>query len=362
MPTKTKITQVDILVIGAGQSGLTLGYYLKKANKSFFIVDAHKKIGESWKKRYDSLRLFTPTAYCSLPGLRFTHTTTYPNKDHIAKYLEQYAQTHALPIQLDTPITQLKKPTHLFESRAHNEVIQSKIVVVATGPFQKPIIPFTQRLRDVFQIHSSEYKNSRQLPKGSVLVVGGGNSGAQIAVELSVTHDVTLATRSPLLFFSKQILGKDFVWWLDKLRLLHQPLDSWVGRKIIEKKNIIIGRQLKELLKQRVIKHKPHVTGLTNEQVVFANNTKGQYSTIIWATGFQPDYHWISIPYAIGKDGHPIHQKGNSHVRGLYFLGMDKQSRVSSGVFPGAAKDAEDIVHHLNAVLRGHIAPTSLKT
>lgn len=176
------------IVIGAGQAGLALGYYLKKLNQHFLILDRAKEIGSTWSSRYDSLILFTPKQYSSLPGLKITGSShEYPTKDEIANYLITYCETFQLPVQPNAEVTCIRKENNYFVIETNNGKYVAENVVIATGPFHKPRIPkFAESLStNVFQLHSSEYKNPAKLKEGNVLIVGGGSSGGQIAVELS---------------------------------------------------------------------------------------------------------------------------------------------------------------------------------
>jgi putative flavoprotein involved in K+ transport len=205
----------DVLVIGAGQAGLAMGYYLKQAKLSFLILDKGSAIGESWKKRYDSLTLFTPRSYSSLPGLSLKgEEKMYPTKDEITDYLSLYANTFLLPVQLNTYITLLDKDDNCFTLSTNQGEFQSRNVIIATGPFQQPYIPdFSQYLSDkVLQLHSSEYKNCNQMIEGTTLVVGGGNSGSQIAVELSHSKEVYLSVGHQLTFLPQDIGNKSIFW------------------------------------------------------------------------------------------------------------------------------------------------------
>ncbi|MDR6120421.1 cation diffusion facilitator CzcD-associated flavoprotein CzcO [Bacillus sp. SLBN-46] len=186
----------DVVVIGAGQAGLSIGYYLKHSSLSFIIVDNNKSEGDVWRNRYDSLVLFTPRSYSALPGLALEgNPAGFPTKDEIAEYLERYAKAFDLPIQFSCHVQRVQKENDTFIISTTDSIIKTKKIVIATGPFHTPIIPsFAQELpQQVVQLHSSEYKNPAQLKDGPVLVVGGGNSGSQIAVELSNHYDTYLS-------------------------------------------------------------------------------------------------------------------------------------------------------------------------
>ena len=223
----------DVIIIGAGQAGLSMGYYLKQTNLSFLILDKGARIGEVWKNRYDSLKLFTPRAYSSLPGLALDGIQNdYPIKDDIANYLSTYANTFKLPVKLKVVVQGIHKTESGFRITTDQEDFTAKNVVIATGAFQKPHFPkFSIRLSDdILQLHSSEYKNSKQLRDGPVLVVGGGNSGSQIAVELSKERKTYLSVSHKIKFVPQDIMNKSIFWWLDKLGVYRANVNSKMGQ------------------------------------------------------------------------------------------------------------------------------------
>jgi putative flavoprotein involved in K+ transport len=227
------LTMYDVIIIGAGQAGLSMGYYLKKTNLSFLIFDKGAMIGEVWKKRYDSLKLFTPHKYSSLPGLALEGIQNdYPTKDDIAHYLSTYANTFRLPVKLKVAVQGIHKTESGFKISTDQEDFTAKNVVIATGAFQKPHLQeFRGRLSDgVLQLHSSEYKNSKQLRDGTVLVVGGGNSGSQIAVELSKERKTYLSVSHKMKFVPQDIMNKSIFWWLDKLGVYRANVNSKMGQ------------------------------------------------------------------------------------------------------------------------------------
>jgi putative flavoprotein involved in K+ transport len=203
---------LDTLIIGAGQAGLALGYHLKKTPLRFQLVEGHRRIGDSWRKRYESLVLFTPRAYSALPGLKVPGDPEgYPTKDELADYLESYASHFELPVLVDTSIQRLERTEESFRATTGTgETIDARAVVLATGAFQTPAVPpiARQLARDVVLISPESYTSPAQIPTGPVLVVGDGASGRQIARELAATHRVYLATGRPRRVSPKRLLGK----------------------------------------------------------------------------------------------------------------------------------------------------------
>lgn len=344
---------LDAIIVGAGQAGLAIGYYLKQERYNFLLLDAGNRIGDSWRKRYDSLQLFTPRSYSSLPGMALIgEENGFPYKDEIANYLEKYAQHFQFPVQLQTEVLKIRKQQDIFELHTPTEILQSKNVIIASGGFQKPFIPlFSQRLSsNVFQIHSSQYKSPLQIPKEKVLVVGGGNSGMQIAVELAKTHEVTMSISHPLTFLPLHFFRKSIFNWLEKMGLLYAEINTKRGRWFQKKKDPIFGFEGKELIRNGAIKLQEKVISASENKIMFQNGDTYSAQSIIWSTGFIQDYTWIEIEKAVDEDGFPNHTKGISPVRGLYYIGLPWQSQRGSALICGVGKDAAYLISEIKKI------------
>src|SRR4051794_9559373 len=224
----------DVVVIGAGQAGLTMGYELAQQGRQFLIVEAADSVGPAWRTRWDSLTLFTPRRYDSLPGLEFPGDPDgYPGRDEVIAYLESYAETHDLPVELGTEVRSVKRENAGFRLDLQDgAAVVADQVVVATGPFQIPRIPALAADLDpaVFQTHSVGYRNPAELPEGAVLVVGGGNTGFQIAAELAADRETHLSVGSRQMPLPQRIGGRDLFLWLGKLRVLEKSIDTKLRR------------------------------------------------------------------------------------------------------------------------------------
>ncbi|WP_260508253.1 NAD(P)/FAD-dependent oxidoreductase [Cytobacillus firmus] len=340
----------DVLVIGAGQAGLSAGYFLRKWNLSFLILDQVNEIGESWRNRYDSLKLFTPRFFSSLPGLSLSGDPNgYPTKDVISDYLLKYAKEFSLPVELRTEVAKLEKEGDCYVLSTSQGEYRSKQVVVATGPFQKPNIPeFSKSLSDeVLQLHSSEYESPDQLQSGTTVVVGGGNSGAQIAAELADHRDVYISVGHKPKFLPQDLGGKSIFWWFDKLGLLNANVNSQVGQMIRNKPDPIFGYDLKVKLKNGGIQQKPKAVSADNHNLIFEDQSTVKVRNLIWSTGFKSDFSWIKIPVIFNEKGMPIHKRGVADSQGLYFLGLPWQYRRGSALLQGVGVDAEYLVHEM---------------
>ncbi len=244
---------VEVAVIGAGQAGLAMGYFLRRQGRRFVILERADSIGSAWRERWESLTLFTPRRYSALPGLPFPGDPDgYPTRDEVIAYLERYAETFELPIELNSEVKKLEQGDDgRFRLEVDGRTIAADQVVVATGPFQTPYVPkLAEKLADdVFQTHAVGYRRPDDVPEGTVLVVGGGNTGFQIAKELSATHKVVLSVGSRQKPLPQRVLGRDLFWWLTKTRILDKTVESRLGRKL-STRDTLIGSSPRQLKKR----------------------------------------------------------------------------------------------------------------
>jgi putative flavoprotein involved in K+ transport len=342
----------EIVVIGAGQAGLAMGYFLQQQKrKTFVLIDANKRVGESWRNRYNSLVLFTPKKYSELPGLTFPgNPNSFPTKDETADYLENYANHFSLPIHFDTKVLSLEKKNKRFIiSTSQGTYVASK-VVVATGPFQKSLFPTiaNELSPTILQLHSSDYRNPAQLKEGNVLVVGGGNSGAQIAFELAAYKQTFLSISYPISFMPLQLWGKSIFWYFEKLGMIKADVHSKKGRWLQQQKEKVYGLELKKRLEKGEVIQKPRLVSAFNGDPKFADETSLTIQNIIWATGFQMDFNWIHIDGVVNNQGQPIHRKGISPIENLFFLGLPWLSCRGSSLVGWVGLDAERVASYLH--------------
>lgn len=338
------------VIIGAGQAGLAMGYYMKKLNQSFILLDKNQDIGEEWRNRYDSLVLFTPRMYSSLPGLPLKGDPhEFPTKNEIAQYLKQYAISFQLPIQLQTQVTHVWKEHNCFHVQTNDQVFEAENVVIASGPFQKPRIPaFAKNLSpDLLQLHSSQYKNPADLVEGNVLIVGGGNSGAQIAVELFNERKTYLSVSQKVKFLPMKIGNKSIFWWFNKSGILKASRHSWIAKKIQADGDPIFDCELKDALASGAVIQKARAIDGEGTIIRFSDQTMLDVHNIIWSTGFVSDYSWLKVKGALNYEGLPIHQRGITQIDGLYFLGLPWQYRRGSALLQGVGEDAKYIAEHI---------------
>lgn len=350
-------TPLDVVVVGAGQAGLATGWHLRRMGARFAILERAPEVGHSWRTRWDSLRLFTPARYNGLPGLPFPGDPDhYPGKDEVADYLRGYASEFDLPVRTGMPASRLARAGDRFVVETPAETLEAAQVVVATGPFQVPSVPALSAdlSGDVVQLHSSEYRNDSQLPDGPVLVVGGGNSGLQIALELAATRPVTLAMGEKVPMLPQTVLGKDVFWWLTRAGLITRSADSRLGRRMRAKGELVIGTRVADLA-ARGVDLCGRVTSAAGRHVGTADGRELTPSSVVWATGFRSDWSWVDVPGAV-VDGQVSHARGVTPVPGLCFLGLPWQHSRGSALLGFVGDDAEFVAEHLRSRNRVTVA------
>ena len=343
-PSPRRVERYDTVVVGGGQAGLAVGYELAARNLDFVILDAERRVGDVWRRRWDSLRLFTPAAFSGLPGMPFPAPPAHlPDKDEVAAYLERYAERFDLPVRHDTRVDTLAWDGERYAVHAAGTRFEAANVVVATGPFQRPRIPaLAERLApEIHQLHSSRYRSPFDLPDGPVLVVGAGNSGAQIALELSRFRKVWLAGRDTG-HLPRRLLGRDLFDWL--WPVMHRATaDTRLGRRLRARAfggaDALIGIPERTLAGAGVVRK----GRLDDERggIPVCGDEVLQPRVVIWSTGFRPDYGWIELP-VLDERGHPRHRRGvASDAPGLFFVGLRFQHRMTSSLLGGVGADAE---------------------
>jgi len=339
----------EVAVIGGGQAGLAMGYFLARGGRHFTILEASDSIGAAWRSRWDSLVLFTPRRYDALPGTPFPgDPDRYPGREEVIDYLENYASTFELPVQLNSAVQSLVPADGAFILNLGSRRVEAEQVVVATGPFQTPNVPaFAAGLGAyVFQVHSTGYRRPSDVPEGTVVVVGGGNTGFQIAKELSSTHAVHLAIGSRQTPLPQRLLGRDLFWWLTKTGLIKKPVDSRIGRRARDR-DTLIGSSTRDV-KRHGVEVKPRVVDASGGAVKFEDGSELEVDAVIWATGYRSEYGWIDVP-VLDQTGRVLHRHGVTDYPGLYFLGLTWQHTRGSALLGWVKDDAEFISERIAA-------------
>jgi len=346
-------SEVEVIVVGGGQSGLVAGYYLKQAGIPFVILDAGSRPGEAWRSRWDSLELFTIAQYCELPGLRFPgRRGHFPTKDEMADYLDAYVRAYELPVLHNTRVTSLDREGAGYRLESTAGTFAARQVIVATGAYRVPFVPpLAQGLGDgVYQVHTGAYRNPAEVPGRTVVVVGAANSGAQIAQELAAGHRVVLSQGSPLPHFGRHFLGKGLHWWGDKLGLIAKPLEG--ERDRLHKKTILVGSSLEKIARKYGIELVGRTVAAGDRSLTFEDGRTVETDAVLWATGFRYDYGWINVP-VFDEKGFPKHYRGVTDAPGLTFLGMQCQYSYGSGLVWWVKIDAAYLVEQAAALRAG---------
>ncbi len=351
----SRAERVETVIIGGGQAGLSTGYHLAKKGRPFVILDANERVGDSWRKRWDSLRLFTPARLSGLNGMRFpAPPLSFPTKDEVGDYLESYAAKFGLPVRTGVRVESLTRPADRYVVSAGSSRFEADNVVVAAGSYHIPKVPdYARELdRGIVQLHSSEYKGPSQLKAGPVLIVGVGNSGAEIAYEVARTRTTYLSGKpSAEIPFKHGKRTARFVFPViffmgHHVLTMRTPLGRKVGPKLTSKASPLIRVKVKDLAAAGV-EQVGRTAGVEDGRPVLEDGRALDVANIIWCTGFREEFPWIDLPI-FGSNGRPVHERGVvSGEPGLYFVGMAFQFSVSSDVLPGVGRDAEYVAKHI---------------
>jgi putative flavoprotein involved in K+ transport len=352
-----------VAVVGAGQAGLSVGYHLKRKGIDHVILEGAPRIGNVWRHRWDSLRLFTPAKFDSLDGYRFpAHKDSFPTKDEMADYLEAYAAKFDLPVRVNEPVQRLHKANGRFRLETASGVYEADRVVVAAASYQKPRLPaFASDLdTEVFQMHSHEYRNPAQLPDGPVLLVGAGNSGAEIAMDLVKTHQVYLAGRDVghIPFDIAGFMGRKLLVRLVIRGMFHRLLTmrTPMGRKFRSKMHghgMPLIRTRPGQLERAGVRRIGKITAIRDGKAVSDDGKTVPFRSVIWCTGFHSGFDWIDLP-VLDDHGDPRQRFGKAtDMDGLYFAGLHFQYAVSSTMVAGVGRDAKRVAGWIAAARKG---------
>ena len=340
----------EVVIVGGGQAGLALGYFLGQQGRRFTILEAADEPAAAWRKRWESLKLFTPARYDALPGLAFpADPDRYPGRDEVAAYLTDYARHFDLPVELDSRVRAIRKIDTTYLVELDDRTYEADQVVVATGPFQEPLVPaIAERLdSDVVQLHSSAYRTPESIREGPVLVVGGGNTGFQIAEELSASREVHLSIGSRQTPLPQRILGRDLFWYLEASGLIRKTTASRIGRRMAGR-DTLIGSRPGTLRRRYGVRLHGRAVDAAGSTVRFSDGTELDVRSVIWATGFVVDHSWIDVP-VFDATGRVVHQRGVTESGGLYFVGLTWQHTRGSALLGWVKDDAQYIAQEISA-------------
>jgi putative flavoprotein involved in K+ transport len=350
--------RVGTVIIGGGQAGLAVGYHLAQRGLPFLILEAGERIGDAWRKRWDSLRLFTPARFNGLPGMPFPGTRhSFPGKDEVADYLEAYAARFELPVRTATQVHRLSRKDG-FEIAAGDQRWQADNVVVAMATDQVPWIPpFAGELDPgIVQLNAGNYRNPGQLEAGPTLVVGAGNSGAEIALDVAPLHQTWLSGRHPghIPFRIERRAGRVLVPFVigfafHRVVTVRTPIGRKVRPKLLSRGKSLIRTKPKDLAAAGV-ERVPRVAGVKEGLPMLEDGRVLEVSNVVWCTGFRPDFSWIDLDIFGASENpiEPVHERGViASEPGLYFVGLFFLYAGSSELLRGVGRDAEHVVNHI---------------
>ncbi len=355
----TQAETFETVIIGGGQAGLVTGYHLARQGRSFVILDANERIGDPWRQRWDSLKLYSPAKYDGLPGMRFpAPRASFPAAHDMGDYLEAYATHFELPVRSETTVEILGRDDERYVISAGAQTFEADNVVVATGVMQKPFVPkFAPELDPrICQLHSNDYRNLSQLREGSVLVVGASHSGADIAYEAATEHETILSgpdtgqipasveTRRGRAGFRVMLFVGSHILTMDT------PLGRKMRPHIRHGGAPLLRYRKKDLLAAGVDRVLARTVGVRDGLPVLEDGRVVDVQNVIWCTGFQRDFSWIEVPFEVDKDGYPVQYRGVvASAPGLYFVGLLFLHSFASMLIAGTGRDAGRVANHIAA-------------
>jgi putative flavoprotein involved in K+ transport len=347
---------VETVIVGAGQAGLSVGHHLAKRGHPFVILDANERVGDNWRRHWDSLRLYSPARLDGLPGMPFPLPAwSFPTKDQTADYLERYAERFELPVRCGSPVRRVARNGRGYVVDCAGGPIAADNVVVATGTFGRPYSPACAEELDprIVQLHSSEYKNPSQLRDGPVLVVGAAHSGADVAMDCAATHRTILCGRDtgqvPIDIESRRgrAVWRALSFLARRVLTTRTPIGRRMRPEIRGHGGPLLRYKRADLEAAGVERTTARAAGTRDGRPLLDDGTVLDVANVVWCTGFKQDFGWIELP-VVGDDGWPREERGVvPSAPGLYFTGLAFQYAFSSMLLLGAGRDAEHVANHI---------------
>jgi putative flavoprotein involved in K+ transport len=353
----------EVIVIGGGQAGLSVGYHLQHQGVPFVILDARARVGDAWRERWDSLRLFTPRRYNALDGMRFPGVANdFPTKDEMADYLESYATRFGLPVRTGARVDRLSREGDRYLLKVGDRRLEARHVVIAMSSYQRRKTPaFAAELNpSITQLHSVDYRRSSQLPLGDVLIVGAGNSGAEIAIDLARdgrrvwisgrdVGQIPFPVQSSMV--RRLLLPILFRIVFHRILTLDTPIGRKVRPRLINRGMPLIRTRGRDLAAAGVARA-PRMEGVRDGFPLLADGTVRRVSGVVWCTGFDMGQSWIDLP-VFDRHGEPIQKRGVVPGEpGLYFVGPHFLYSASSTMIHGIGRDAQYVAKRIAGIRR----------
>ena len=352
----------DVIVIGGGQAGLAAGYHLRRAGLHFVILEASHEATGSWQHYYDSLKLFSPARYSSLPGLPFAgDPERYPRREEVIDYLRRYAATFQLPILTQAAVEKVERRDGIFHVATEQQgQFKARSVIAATGAFSRPHVPTFdgQASFGGTVLHSSAYRNSQPFQGQRVLVIGAGNSAVQIAAELATTASVTLTSREPVRFRAQRLWGRDIHFWMRITGFDRWPQQMPRWSPAIGKQQAVLDTGIYQAaFRSGNPAYHDLFKRFTERGVQWTDGTEAAFDSVIFATGFRPNLAYLDPVGALDAHGSAVHKDGVSTLTpGVYYVGMSGQRSFSSATLRGVGADADYVVRELRRYLKRSVS------
>ncbi|WP_312500448.1 flavin-containing monooxygenase [Bacillus luti] len=347
---------LDSIVIGGGQAGLASGYHLQKKGLQFLILEASERTAGSWPYYYESLKLFSPARFSSLPGMQFPgHPDDYPTRNEVIDYLQNYVDNFQLPVMLNQRVESIEKEDGIFKVQTvSGKTFLTRTIINATGSFHSPFNPIIKD-QEEFKgniIHSAMYRSPNQYINQRVEVVGRRNSAVQIALELADVSKVSLAVRKPVQLMKQKVWGKDLHFWLKVLGVDTFPFWRF-GKTAPSSGGVIDLGDYKERLARGNPDQRSMFTSFYTDGVVWPDGKKEPIDTVIFATGYHPNLSYFNAIGALDSEGRPLQIAGvSTEVQGVYYVGLEGQRSFSSATLRGVGSDAKFVVRKLISYLK----------